>query len=82
VGWSLMLSERSIGWLRHLHRKAHTPDDWSRTGRPHPHWDQISDPPTTSFPRFDLTDSSYPLALMVQVVGRPPSRVPPAVVIT
>jgi hypothetical protein len=61
-----MLSERSLGWLRYLHRKAHTPDDWSRTGHPHPHWDMLSDPPTTSFPRFDLEDSSWALALMAQ----------------
>ena len=60
------LSDRSLGWLRYLHRKAHTPDDWNREGRPHPHWDDRSDPPMASWPRFDLTDSSYAMALMAQ----------------
>ena len=58
------LSDRSLGWLRYLHRKAMTPDDWSRAGRPHPHWDNRSDPPMGSWHRFDLTDSSYALGLM------------------
>jgi hypothetical protein len=43
-----------------------TPDDWSRDGRPHPHWDDRSDPPLTSWPRFDLVDSAPALALMAQ----------------
>jgi len=34
-----MLSDRSVGWLRYLDGKAHTPDRWDREGRPHPHWD-------------------------------------------
>ena len=51
------LSDRSVGWLRYLHRKATTPDDWSRDGRPHPHWDDRSDPPMASWHRFDLVDS-------------------------
>ena len=62
------LSDRSLGWLRYLHRKAHTPDDWSRDGRPHPHWDNRSDPPMASWHRFDLTDSSYALGLMAQTM--------------
>jgi hypothetical protein len=60
------LSDRSLGWLRYLHRKAHTPDDWNREGRPHPHWDDRSDPPMASWPRFDLTDSSYAISRMAQ----------------
>jgi len=60
------LSERSLGWLRYLDRKAHTPDDWSRSGRPHAHWDDRSDPPMASWHRFDLVDSSYALGLMAQ----------------
>ena len=58
------LSERSLGWLRYLHRKAHTPDDWSRSGHPHLHWDDRSDPPMASWHRFDLVDSSYAMGLM------------------
>lgn len=53
------LSDRSLGWLRYLTRKVATPDDWSRGGAPHPHWDTLSDPPMTSWHRFDLVDSSY-----------------------
>lgn len=60
------LSDRSLGWLRYLYRKAHTPDDWSRGGRPHPHWDDRSDEPMASWHRFDLVDSSYAVALMAQ----------------
>lgn len=58
------LDDRSLGWLRYLHRKATTPDDWSRAGRPHPHWDETTLEPMTSWHRFDLVDSSYAMALM------------------
>ena len=58
------LDQRSLGWLRYLHRKATTPDNWDRYGRPHPHWDNITGPPMTSFHRFDLIDSAYAMALM------------------
>ncbi len=59
-----MLSERSQGWLRYLHRKASTPDSWERDGRPHDHWDGRSDPPMLSWRRFDLIESTYAVALM------------------
>lgn len=58
------LSERSIGWLRYLHRKATTVDSWDREGHPHAHWDDRSDAPMLCFPRFDLIDSTYAVALM------------------
>lgn len=58
------LSARSLGWLRYLDRKAHTPDNWDRNGRPHPHWDNRSDPPMASWHRFDLVESSYAIGLM------------------
>ena len=58
------LSDRSAGWLRYLHRKATTPDNWDRDGHPHPHWDNRSDPPELSWHRFDLVTSSYAIALM------------------
>ena len=58
------LDQRSLGWLRYLYRKATTPDDWSRSGHPHPHWDNKTGPPMTSFHRFDLIDSAYAMALM------------------
>jgi hypothetical protein len=61
------LNERSRGWLRHIYRKATTPDDWSRTGEPNKWWDQYSTPPMLNFPRFDLSESSYPLALMADI---------------
>ena len=60
----LATSARSRGWLRYLYRKATTPDDWSKEGRPHPHWDAASNEPTLSWHRFDLIESSYAVALM------------------
>lgn len=60
----MKLSERSVGWLRHLHRKAHTPDDWSQQGRPHPHWDVRSESTAAESLRFDLVESSYAMGLM------------------
>ena len=62
-----VLNERSRGWLRHVWRKATTPDDWSSTGEPSKWWDQYSTPPMLNFPRFDLSESSYPLALMADI---------------
>ncbi len=58
------LNNRAIGWLRHLYRKATTPDDWSEDGTPHEWWDRYSTEPTLSFARFDLSESSYALGLM------------------
>ena len=58
------LDDRSLGWLRYLHRKATTPDNWDREGQPHQHWDNITGAPLTSWHRFDLVDSSYAVALM------------------
>ena len=41
------------------------PIDFSDDGKgPHPWWDQYSGAPFLSYPRFDLTDSSYPVLLM------------------
>ena len=57
-------SARCRGWLRYLYRKATTPDDWSKEGRPHPHWDGVSNEPTLSWHRFDLIESSCAVALM------------------
>jgi len=61
------LNDRAQGWLRHLWRKATTDDDWSPDGQPEAWWDQYSTPPMLSFPRFDLSESSYGLALMSDV---------------
>ena len=58
------LDDRSLGWLRYLHRKATTADNWDREGRPHPHWANITAAPMLSWHRFDLIDSSYAVALM------------------
>ena len=60
-------STRCRGWLRYLYRKATTPDDWSKEGRPHPHWDAVSNEPTLSWHRFDLIESSYAVALMADL---------------
>jgi len=58
------LSDRDIGWLRYLHRKATTRDSWEREDHPHEHWDNISDAPMLCYHRFDLIDSTYAVALM------------------
>ncbi len=39
--------------------------DWSVDGKgPHPWWDQYNSPPMLSYPRFDLSDSSYVIMMM------------------
>jgi hypothetical protein len=61
------LSDRDLGWLRYLYRKATTPDSWDKDGEPHEHWDDISTPPMLCFKRFDLIDSTYAVALMADI---------------
>ena len=58
------LTRRTRGWLRFLWEKSTTEDDWSADGVPHPWWDRYSNPVVTSYPRFDLHNSSYALLLM------------------
>ncbi len=53
----VMLSDRSLGWLRYVDGKAHVPDRWGRDGRPHPHWDGG---------RADLLASACALGLTAQ----------------
>ncbi len=60
------LNDRTRGWLRHLWRKAVTPDDWSTDGEPHPWWDKYSLEPMLSLPRFDLSESAYALLIMAR----------------
>jgi len=62
-----VLGDRALGWLRFLHRKATTPDDWSASGRPAPWWDDQSTPPVLNFARFDLSESSYAVPMMADV---------------
>ena len=57
-------SDRSRGWLRYLYRKVTTPDNWDKDGQPHAHWDNITDPPVTSWHRMDLVRSGYAMPLM------------------
>jgi hypothetical protein len=61
------LDERARGWLRHIWEKATTPDDWSSAGEPNPWWDRYSTPPMCAFPRFDLFESAYALAIASDV---------------
>ena len=58
------LSDRSRGWLRYLYRKATTEDNWDKDGSPHPHWDAVTNEPTSSWHRMDLRGSSYAIPLM------------------
>ncbi|WP_051341378.1 hypothetical protein [Pseudonocardia spinosispora] len=62
-----VLGDRALGWLRFLHRKATTPDDWSSAGRPARWWDDRSTPPVLNFARFDLSESSYAVPMMADV---------------
>ena len=55
---------RLLGWLKVLHHKALINDDWSRSGAPDPGWDSYSTAPLTSWPRFDLIESAYAIALL------------------
>jgi len=61
------LTDRDLGWLRYLYRKATTPDSWDRDGHPHEHWDTTSDPPMLCWYRFDLIDSTYAVAMMADI---------------
>jgi hypothetical protein len=65
------LDRRAQGWLRYLYRKATTPDDWDRSGEPHPHWDDISDPPMLCWHRFDWFHSAIASHLHDQWLERP-----------
>lgn len=58
------LNVRTRGWLRHIWDKAVTQDDWSSQGEPLAWWDRHTTPPMCSFPRFDLSETSYALPLM------------------
>jgi len=55
---------RLLDWSKLLHAKALVDDDWSRSGAPDPSWDSYSTAPLTSWPRFDLIDSAYPIVLL------------------
>jgi hypothetical protein len=59
------LNPRARGWLRFIWDKATTQDDWSSSGEPNAWWDKSSTPPMCSFPRFDVSETSYALPLMV-----------------
>lgn len=59
------LNQRARGWLRFIWDKALTEDDWSETGEPHAWWDRVSTAPMCAFPRFDLSETSYALPLLV-----------------
>jgi len=53
------LNRRAVGWLRYLYQKCITKDDWSADGDPQSWWDKSKFAPMSSFPRFDLHESSY-----------------------
>ena len=58
------LNTRARGWRRYVWNKATTVDDWSSIGTPLPWWDKTTTAPMCSFPRFDLSETSYSLPLM------------------
>lgn len=64
-GGAPKLNDRAMGWLRHLHEKARGDDDWSYNSPGiHEWWDTHTLPPMCSWPRWDLQESSYAVALM------------------
>lgn len=58
------LNERARGWLRFLFEKATTKDDWTSKGKPNEWWDQYTAPGILSYPRFDLSESTYAVMMM------------------
>jgi hypothetical protein len=61
------LSREAVGWLRYLHRKVRTADDWTKKGTPSEAWDARTSPPTLNWHRFDLTFASIAVAMMAEV---------------
>lgn len=55
------LDARARGWLRFIWEKTTTPDDWSSQGEPLGWWDRDSTAPMCGFPRFELSENTYPL---------------------
>jgi len=55
--------------FRHLYVKCTSPhgkgtkDDWTMTGEPHSYWDRYTGAPMSNYPRFDLQETSYAIAL-------------------
>lgn len=62
-----VLSPQALGWLNFLHRKVNLRDDWTRDGQPSPAWDNVSLAPVMNMHRYDLTYSTMPVAMMVEV---------------
>jgi len=64
------LSQRARGWLKYLYEKAteETLVAWSEEGDPSLKWDRWSMGPMCSFPRFDLHESAYAVALMADAL--------------
>lgn len=60
-----VLNQRARGWLRFIWDKATVEDDWSSEGEPHAWWDKTTTAPMCAFPRFDLSETSYALPLLV-----------------
>ncbi|HTY97534.1 MAG TPA: hypothetical protein VMB91_10885 [Solirubrobacteraceae bacterium] len=50
-----------------LYDKSARLDDWSRGGTPDERWDSYSTSPFLSWPRFDLIDSSYAIAVLADL---------------
>jgi hypothetical protein len=61
------LSEEAIGWLAYMHRKTGLEGIWTKDGRPHEAWDNISGAPITNQYRYDLTYATFALALMADI---------------
>lgn len=60
------LNQRARGWLKYLYEKVteEGTEQWGSESQPGPKWDRWSLAPTCSFPRFDLHESTYAIALL------------------
>src|ERR1700710_2818362 len=61
-----LLTDEAMGWLAYMDRKSSLNATWFKEEEPHPAWDNLSNPPTMPFHRYDLTYASYSLGLMAE----------------
>jgi hypothetical protein len=61
------LSDEAAGWLKYMHRKIQLPSTWTKDGKPHEAWDHQTLPPVLDMYRYDLTFSTFAIAMMAEV---------------
>ena len=61
------LSEEAMGWLAYMNRKVELDGTWSKDGKPHEAWDNVSGAPVQNLYRYDLTYGSFAVAMMAEL---------------